>query len=540
MKKHELLKYFDEELMDKLFGFCYARTNDSHEAGELCSDIIFALVKASHSNGEITSLYPFILKVARNVYADFSNGRRKYANTFYEGNADEVLQYITMEEPEDNSNELLDAVYKRIAFLTKAYREVMIMYYIDGLSTTEIAKNQNTSEVAIRQRLFSARQKIKSEVEKMTETYNKPLSLDKVDYVIWGTGNPEWGDPREICTRMFSNHIIWLCHKKPMSAAEIAEELNVPTVYVEEELEILTKGENGEYGFLHRMDNGKYGINFILFDKETIEKAHALYTEQLPQICTIISDYIEQHKEEYLSFPYLNKKVDWNLILWQQIFSMSSSFSDNVEKILAEKYFAEFEQIKRPFSIFGYVDNGKHYGAGWDGIVAQNICGYSCISMDNIYITRIKNHFHCGHNISNDQQIQLAIRAIDGLPISTLSETEKEHAAKAIECGYLYRENDILYTKILVNEAEDNKRLFNITNGLSNAFEEECQIVADKLASLIRKNVPHHLLGEWRFANRLANMPVLDSVVEALIEQGILIPPDDGIGAEGCWMSVMK
>ena len=540
MKKHELLKYFDEDLMDKLFGFCYARTNDSHEAGELCSDIIFALVKASHSKGEITSLYPFIWKVARNVYADFSNGRRKYANTFYEGNADEVLQYITMEEPEDTSNELLDAVYKRIAFLTKAYREVMIMYYIDGLSTAEIAKNQNTSEVAIRQRLFSARQKIKSEVEKMTETYNKPLALDKVDYIIWGTGNPEWGDPREICTRMFSNHIIWLCHKKPMSAAEIAEEINVPTVYVEEELEILTKGENGEYGFLRRMDNGKYGINFILFNKETIEKAHALYTEQLPQICTIISDYIEQHKEEYLSFPYLNKKVDWNLILWQQIFSMSSSFSDNVEKILAEKYFAEFEQIKRPFSIFGYVDNGKHYCAGWDGIVAQNICGYSQISMDNIYITRIKNHFHCGHNISNDPQMQLTIRSINGLPISSLSESEKEHAAKAIECGYLYRENDMLYTKILVNEAEDNKRLFNITNGLSNAFEEECQIVADKLASLIKKNVPYHLLSEWRFANRLANMPVLDSVVESLIERGILIPPEDGIGAEGCWMSVEK
>ncbi len=540
MKKHELLKYFDENLMDKLFGFCYARTNDSYEAGELCSDIIFALVKASHSDGDIANLYPFIWKVARNVYADFSNGRRKYADTFYEGNADDVLQYVAGEEQEDNSNELLDAVYRRIAFLTQAYREVMIMYYIDGLSTAEIAKNQNTSEVAIRQRLFSARQKIKSEVAKMTETYNKPLALDKVDYIIWGTGNPEWGDPREICTRMFSNHIIWLCHKKPMSAAEIAEELNVPTVYVEEELEILTKGENGEYGFLRRMDNGKYGINFILFDKEAIEKAHALYTEQLPQICAIISDYIEQHKKEYLSFPYLNKKVDWNLILWQQIFSMSSSFSDNVEKILAEKYFAEFEQIKRPFSIFGYVDNGKHYGAGWDGIVAQNICGYSQISMDNIYITRIKNHFHCGHNISNDPQMQLTIRSINGLPISSLSESEKEHAAKAIECGYLYRENDMLYTKILVNEAEDNKRLFNITNGLSNAFQEECQIVAGKLASLIKKSIPNYLLGEWKFANLLANMPVLDSVVESLIEQGILIPPEDGIGAEGCWMSVMK
>ena len=219
---------------------------------------------------------------------------------------------------------------------------------------------------------------------------------------------------------------------------------------------------------------------------------------------------------------------------------MSGVFSEKVENILTEKYFKEVEQTKRPFSVFGYVDNGKHYGGGWDGIMANNICGYSAVGMDNIYITRIKNHFHCGHNISNDPQMLLTIRAIDGLPISSLSETEKEHAAKAIGCGYLYRENDMLYTKILVNEVKDNSRLFNISGGLHNAFEEECQIVAAKLAALIKKSIPTYLLGEWKFANILANMPVLDSVVESLIEQGILIPPKDGIGAEGCWMSVMK
>ena len=32
MKKKELLNYFDEKLMDKLYGFCYERTNDSYEA----------------------------------------------------------------------------------------------------------------------------------------------------------------------------------------------------------------------------------------------------------------------------------------------------------------------------------------------------------------------------------------------------------------------------------------------------------------------------------------------------------------------------
>lgn len=541
MKKQELLKQFDDDLLDKLFGFCYARTNDSYEAQELCSDIIFALVKVAHTDGEITNLYSFIWRVARNVYADFSNNRRRYADTFYDGDADEILQFVPDEEQKDDSDELLNSVYRRIAFLTKAYREVMIMYYIDGLSTAEIAKQQNTSEGAVRQRLFSARQKIKSEVEEMAETYNRPVALDKIDYVIWGTGSPAWGDPRNVCTRMFSNHIVWLCHKKPMSASEIAEELNVPTVYVEEELEILRKGENGEYGFLRRLDNGKYAINFILLDKDIIEKANALYTEQLPKICDIISNYIEEHKAEYLAFPYLNKKVDMNLILWQQVSNISWAFSENVERILKEKYFSDVAEVKRPFSVFGYVDNGKYYGGGWDGVDAQNVCGFSNVHLDNIYITRIKKHFSCGLNVSKDPQIQLALRSIEGLDITALSEQEKEHAAKAIECGYLYRDGDTLYTKILVCSLSDRDNLFKISNNLQNGyFNADAEIVAAKVAELIKKSVPEYLHGEWKLANTLANMPILDAVVEVLIEKGILTPPENGIGAEGCWMSVMK
>ena len=541
MKKQDLLKYFDDNLLDKLFSFCYARTNDSYEAEELCSDIIYAIVKAAHSDGEIESVYPFIWRVARNVYADFSNNRRKRAETIYEGDSEEILLGVAEEDTSDDTAELLTSVYRRIAFLTKAYREVMIMFYIDGLSTAQIAKAQGTSEGAVRQRLFSARQKIKSEVEEMAETYNKPVALDKIDYVIWGRGNPAWGDPRNVCTRMFSNHIVWLCHKKPMSASEIAEELNVPTVYVEEELEILRKGENREYGLLRRLENGKYAINFVLLDKEVFEKANEIYTAQLPKICDIISNYIEEHREEYLAFPYLNKKVDMNLILWQQIFNISTAFQGNVERILKEKHFSTIAVPIRPFSVFGYVHNGKRYGAGWDGVNAKNVCGFSNIHLDNIYITRIKPHFHCGLNVSNDPLIQLALQAIEGLNITSLSEEQKEHAAKAIECGYLYRDENMLYTKILVNRISDRDKMFAISNKLQfGYFDADAEVVAAKIAELIKASIPDYLLGEWRLANNLASMPILDAVVECLIEKGVLTPPTDGIGAEGCWMSVEK
>ena len=541
MKRKDLLNIFDDSLLEKLFGFCYARTNDSYEAEELCSDIIYALVKAANNDGEIESVYPFIWKVARNVYADFSNNRRKQAETFCYGDSEEILLGIAGEDTTDDTAELLTSVYRRMAFLTKAYREVMIMFYIDGLSTSQIAKKQGTSEGAVRQRLFSARQKIKSEVKEMEEAYNKPLALDKIDYVIWGTGNPAWGDPRNVCTRMFSKHIVWLCHKKPMSASEIAEELNVPTVYVEEELEILCKGENGKYGYLRRLENGKYALNIILLDKSEFEKANTIYTEHLPKICETISSYIEEHKAEYLAFPYLNKKVDINLVLWQQIFNIADAFTYCVKLKLEQKYFADTPKPDRPFSVFGYVDNGKYYGGGWDGVDAQNVCGFSNVHLDNIYITRIKKHFDCGLNVSKDPQIQLALRAIDGIDIKQLSEKEKEHAAKAIECGYLYRDGDTVYTKILVNALSDRNRLFDISNALQNGyFDSDAEIVAAKVSDFIKQTVPDYLIGEWRFANILASIPILDAVVERLIEEGVLTPPENGIGAEGCWMSVEK
>ena len=539
MKKRDLLQIFDDELLDKLFGFCYARTNDSYEAEALCSDIVYALVKAAHGDGEIDNMYAFLWRVARNVYADYANHRRKYAEMVYAGDPEEILSGIAEDEYAEDTTELLTFVYRRMAFLTKAYRDVMIRFYIDGLSTAQIANEQGTSEVAVRQRLFSARQKIKSEVEKMADTNTKPVALDKINFVFCGTGDPHWGDPRHVCTRTLSKHIVWLCRKKPMRVFEIAEELNVPTLYVEEEVEILCRGENGVYGLLRRLDNGKYAINFILLDKDVFEKASALYVEKLPKICDIISKYVEEHKAEYLVFPYLNKRVDMNLILWQQVYEIADAFCFCVMWALEKNHFSALSEPDRPFSVYGYVDNGASFYSSWDGVVAQNVCGFSNVQVENITANRIHRHFDCGLNVSKEPKIQLALRAIDGLSIAALSESEKEHAAKAIECGYLYREGDMLYTKILVSALSDKDRLFAISRALHNGyFDADAESVAEQIAALIQEAVPEYLLGEWRFANTLAALPVRNAVVDCLIEKGVLTPPKDGIGAEGCWMSV--
>lgn len=139
-----------------------------------------------------------------------------------------------------------------------------------------------------------------------------------------------------------------------------------------------------------------------------------------------------------------------------------------------------------------------------------------------------------------DAKLQLAIRAVKGLGISTLSEEEQEQAAKAIAEGYLYREGDTLYTKILVCDMDDWMELTKLNDGLIQEYKPEVDAVAAEIAALIKKYVPEHILGDYKRANGLAAMPILDSLIDALIDKEFMTAPENGVGAEGCWLALKQ
>lgn len=542
MKKEEIRACFCEKVfLNKLFGYAYKRTSGAQEAEELCAEIILAIFRALEKAGRVEKPYAFAWAVAGHTYADYCETRQKSRQSLpLQEAGGKVFPIEEWAEHEEDAARL-QGIFREIAFLAKAYREVMVLYYLDGLSLSAIARKLGIEANAVKQRLFAARNTIRKEVKKMDYNSAKPLPLQTLDYVIWGTGNPAWGDPREVCRRQFAKHIVWLCRKQAKSAKEISEALSVPMPYVEEELEVQAAGANGQYGLLKRLENGKYIANIILLDKEEILAAQGVYIRHIPALCDCVAAHIEKNKEEYLRFPYINKTVTLNLVLWQQISTMAGQFSSAVKELLAKEYFAGAAPTTRPFSVFGYRNfGGPSYGGGWDGAGAHNICGYSHVHAENIYITRIQRHFHCGVNWANDIQLQLALRAIYGLPVSELAKEEEEHAAKAIEAGYLYRENGMLYTKVLVCEKKDAGRLFSLSYSLQKEFLKEAGAAAAEIAALVKRDVPKELHDAYGFYNVLANMPVLDTLVEELINRNLLVPPENGVGAEGCWLTVEK
>jgi len=543
MKRKQLLNMIDSDLIDRLYGYCYRRTASGHEAEGLCSDILFALVRAGNAEGELREPEAFIWRVAHNVYANYSEGRHNRTAHTIAGDPDELIARMadnSIDETDEDRRKLAHILHE-IAFLSAIYRNVTVDYYLDGLSTAAIAKKHGIAEVTVRQRLFSARDTIRKGVRNMEKTMEKPLALEKINLNIWGSGNPLCGDPREVCTRQLSKHIVWMCKQKPVTAPEVSTALHLPTLYAEEELNIQCRGMNGKYGLLRKLDNGRYTLNFVLLDEKEVDELQNIYLRRIPEICDRFIAYLEANKESLLALPYLNRNKDINLILWSIIKRISNILDSNICNTLSE-VMGNIPEPDRPFSVFGWRcrQNEPHYGSGMDGIHAQDICGYSYVTITNIYNQYIKAHFHCAHNISTDKALQLAIRAVEGLDVATLSEGEREYAAKAIECGYLYREGDTLYTKIVTYREEDSDRILAFADNFARALQNEWFDIASEIASFIKKAIPEHLIAEYRYVNDIAALPLFTKLTEALLEYRLLKLPERELGAEGCWMTVKK
>ncbi len=547
MKTNEILKRIgDREFLNKIYQFSYCRCNTSYEAEDLCSDIIFAVIVAIHKQERIENFYAFVWAIAHRVYADYSQKRNVERQMYNIENSDLVL---TSKENEIDEfigevaeQEQISRILSEIAFLSKAYREVMVMYYIDELKVKDIAAKLNINETAVKQRLFSARNSVRKEVKTMNErTYVlKPIKL-----ALSGTGNPCGNDPRSKAERMFSQNLIYLCKDKPKSAKELSKELCVPMPYIEEELEIQCHGENGKYGMLRKLDNGKYVVNIHLVDYEEYDQASKIYEKHLSEFCKVIRNTLKQNEEKILSFPYLSEQKDLRFIMWSLISRTVWDFEERINKVLAEKYFSDITPVKRDFSCvaIAYTDEQKpifdFYGS--DGIDATSVGGYKSVFVSNIYGKHIDKHFHCGHNLSHDQKLLMVLKTIGGISTEELSETEKEIAAKAIECGYICKSGNIIEPKIIVIDRKNEMDFYNLSFDFNNDMDNIIEQIAAELSKFMRTHIPEHLINEYQIYMKLiAGIRILSKSIDECINENLLVEPEKRVGAEGMLMIVEK
>jgi RNA polymerase sigma factor (sigma-70 family) len=548
MEANEILKLIgDKEFLDKIYQFSYRRCNTSYEAEDLCSDIILAVISAVHNQESIENFYGFVWTIARRVYADYSEKRNQASKTVSIENGDLLLaakeNEIDSFIEEAAEQEQIKKIFAEISFLSKAYREVMVLYYLDEMKVKDIALKLGINETTVKQRLFSARNTVRKEVESMDE---RNLSLKPIRLAIVGTGNPIGNDPRTKADRVLSQNLIYLCKDKAKSAKELSEELSVPMPYIEDELEIQVYGENGKYGMLRKLDNGKYITNILLVDYSEYDEANKIYEKYLDEYIPILKANFEKQKKDILLFPYLSEQSDATFIMWALISRTIWDFEKRVKEVIGKNYFSDVEPVKREFTTVATAfrdDMNPNFGFyGCDGIQSNSVWKYRYVHFSNIYGARKEKHFACDHNITNDDKLLLTLKALDGtLSIDELSDTEKEVAAKAIECGHIRKCGKILLPKIIAYEKKLDKAFHNMSIALNENTEALVERIAKELAEFMRKNIPEHLINEYEYyTGCIAGVRFLHETIEACIKERLLCEPENKIGAEGVLMVIEK
>ena len=549
MKTNETLKLIaDKQFLDMIYQFSYRRCNTSYEAKDLCSDIILAILSAVQKHKNIENFYAFVWTIARRVYADYSEKRNQTRQTMSIENEDFPL--ASKENEIDNfieevaEQEQVRKIFAEISFLSRAYREVMVLYYIDEMKVKDIALKLGINETTVKQRLFSARNTVRKEVETMSK---RNLSLKPITMDFIGSGAVVGNDPFAKAQRTFSQNLIYACKNTAKNTKELSDELYVPSLYIEEEVEIQLHGENGTYGTL-RKQGDKYISNIIIIDeKERIEGAK-LYEKYTENFCLVLKEYLEKNEQKFYEYPFLNRPNDIKDILWVLISNAVWGFIRETENIMDDKHFSDInEAIKttgRKYT-FGVVARGINepkipYGYGCDGNNVRNFCGYSFVEFRNIYGSKIDPHFRCGYNLSHDEVIALLLQSIGGIPLDTLSNKQKELAAKGIEVGLLRKNGNVLEPAVLIIEAERSNDLYKLLDDFYALLTPCCEKLALDVSNYIKKHIQKHLIDEYKTYNMIISSAIVNKVIDKCIEIGVLNEPKSRKGSEGVLVLVEK
>lgn len=548
MNTDEALKQIgDKDFLDRMYHFSYHRCNSSYEAEDLCAEIILTIIAALKRQEEVVNFHAFTWTIARRVYADFCEKRKKYSVLNMEDLGKNELFLAHEKDEIDNmidhmaEAEVLKKILIEIAFLSKAYRDVMVMHYIEGIKIRNIAQRLNISETTVRQRLFAARNFVRKGVEAMD---SRNLSLKPIHMVFMGDGDPVGNDPCVKAERALSKNLIYLCRKKPRSAKELSEELGVPMPYIEEELEIQCRGENGKYGLLRKSGSEKYITNILLADYKEYVMANEIYGKYIPEICRAIKEGVEQQKDRILSFPFLSPQKDIRFIMWAMIWKIRLDFLDRVTRLLADRFFSDIIPVKREFTrvaVASREETGPEIPFySIEGINAMDLAGYREVHFVNFFGKWIEPHFRCGHNISQDAGLLMTLKAAGGLVTDDLTEDEKEIAAKAIASGYLRRDGNKIVPKIVAFDKKNAGELSNLGQKLIQNTQGAAEAVARELAEFMKNHIPARLINEYQSYQIIAAASVLPRIVEECLRQGVLSEPEGQSGAEGLLMIVEK
>ena len=345
MMKPEII----EDYIEKVYGYAVNHTYTREEADELSQEILLTVIRELPKLRDNSKFEPWLWGIANNIAKSFRRSMSKNRATY----SYDVLENVPYEESDEENEDAYDFLRTKIAMLSEIYRNIIILYYYDGLSTKEIAEKLNVSEGTVTWRLSVGRKKLKKEFDNMNETALRPI---RMNIGIYGSGDYDGKRkpfPTVYIDDALSQNILYYSYEKPCTAEELATLCGVPAYYIEDRISRLLK-----YEAIIEATKGKYQTDFIIWsDKYGIyceENAEKILMPIMDELLTALKEISRQAMK--LDFYKAEKsEADLFYLFGVLAFSYANSKYCSLPYPLFKKRFDGNE-----WSYIGNMETGKH------------------------------------------------------------------------------------------------------------------------------------------------------------------------------------
>lgn len=247
--KDELLQHYDY-----IRRLAESKCSTPQDAEDLLSETFLAAYAYLYRGGSIEHPKTWLANTFMHKWNGFL--RKKYRQP--------VVEYdtlaLTAPETEDAfiSSEEAEQVRKRLIYLSKTTREVLIRYYYNGSSVQEIANSLGIPEGTVKSRLSAGRDNIK---KGLTEVKIQKNHVPGGLYISYsGSSGPNFQKTvNAVSDDLIAQNLLLVAYEKPLSAVEISEVIGIPTVYIEPKLERLV-----DYELMKKTEGNRYFTDFVI------------------------------------------------------------------------------------------------------------------------------------------------------------------------------------------------------------------------------------------------------------------------------------
>ena len=480
------------EFMKPVHKFISGKVNNYHDSEDLVQEICIKIFNTLYIRDDIASVEKYVWTIAHNCLNNYykGNGRSRQ----YIGIGIDEVEYMLTDEsnPEDDYiyAETIKMLHNEIAYLSKTQREIVVLYYYDGLKQTEIAEKLDIAVGTVKWYLSEAKTELKKGMEIMR---TNELKFNPIKFSIVGVSGASSDETVNYLNQsLLAQNISYCAYRDKLAVNEIADKLGVSPVYIENELELLEK-----YGLI-KNESDKYITNFIIQEatKEIVEFSAKMYGKAAETIAVELYDTL-MNSDILNSDDIYYPNGDKNFLMWSLIpFILANSGGDFKDKIdfkeVATTRIEGGENILlADIEVNGVQEKHAEHFKDWCGPMWNGVGDYIFWQCNHEWCER-KYERNYADNVRHDM-------AVMGKYLNK-EDLSKENYAHLIEKGYILGEDSNFKPAIVIlNNIEIKEKLLNLGNDIKMKYEDTLKEYKEKYIELVLSTTPKNVRKMWEY-----------------------------------------